>query len=180
MNKKQKKYVLDTSAILSGKTINLNDSEIVTTSGVSNELSPGGQDYKNFQYLKEKGMNILTPSKDAMNKVKDFSLKTGDRNRLSDTDIEILALALDLKKKKNFEIIILTDDYSIQNVAEGLNLKFEAINQLGITKRFKWVYRCRGCGKIFKDSIKICPICGTETRSIISNKKDIKNRSDKE
>ncbi|KYK21603.1 nucleic acid-binding protein [Thermoplasmatales archaeon SG8-52-2] len=180
MNKKQKKYVLDTSAILSGKPINLNDSEIVTTFSVSKELSPGGQDYKNFQYLKEKGLNILTPNKETINKVKDFSLKTGDINRLSDTDIEILALALDLKKEKNCDIIILTDDYSIQNVADGLNLKFETINQIGITKRFKWVYRCRGCGKIFKDSIKICPICGTETRNIISNKEDIKNRSDKE
>jgi len=178
MNKKQKKYVLDTSAILSGKSLNLIDIKIVTTSSVSNELSPGGQDYQNFQYLKEKGLDILTPSKVSIKKVKKFSLKTGDINRLSDTDIEILALALELKEKNNFNIAILTDDYSIQNIADSLDLKYENINQAGITKRFKWVYRCRGCGRIFKDSKKICPICGTETRSIISNKKDIKNRSD--
>jgi UPF0271 protein len=179
MKRKQKKYVIDTSAILSGKPINLSGSEIVTTPSVSNELSPGGQDYQNFQYLKEKGLDIIKPNKKAINQIKESSAKTGDRSRLSDTDIEILALALELKRKNKYEIIILTDDYSIQNVADSLNIRFEAINQAGITKRFKWDYRCRGCGKIFKDSIKICPICGTETRRVISNKKDIKNRSDR-
>jgi endoribonuclease Nob1 len=179
MSKKQKKYIIDTSAILSGKPINLIKSEIFTTSSVSNEISPGGHDYQNFQYLMEKGLKILTPNKKSIHNVKESSLKTGDKGRLSDTDIEILALALELKEKNNDEIIILTDDYSIQNVADSLNIKYETMNQAGITKRFKWVFRCRGCGKIFKESIKICPICGSETRSIISNKKDIKNRSDK-
>jgi UPF0271 protein len=180
MNKKQKKYILDTSVILSGKPINFKKSEIFTTSSVSNELSPGGQDYQNFQYLKEKGLILQAPNVKAISVVKDCSSKTGDISRLSKTDIEILALALELNENNNFDVVILTDDYSIQNVADTLNLKFEGINQAGITKRFKWDCRCRGCGKIFKDSIKICPICGTETKSVISNKKDIRNRSDKE
>ena len=178
MNKKPIKYVLDTSAILSGKPINLNDAEIVTTTGVLKELNPGGRDYQIFQYLKEKGLAILTPNKNAIDEIKKISIKTGDINRLSKIDIEILALVFDLSKDDKFEIILLTDDYSIQNVANSLNLKFETINQTGITKRFKWDYRCRGCGKIFKDSIKICPICGTETKSVVSNKKAINNRSD--
>jgi len=180
MSKKSRKYVIDTSAILSGKPINLGEMEIVTTPKVSDEFRPGGRDYQNFQYLKEKGLNILSPDKKMIEEVKRISDKTGDKNRLSKTDIEILALALELDKKEYYEIIILTDDYSIQNVANALNLKFQSVNQSGITKRFKWDYRCRGCGKRFKDSIKICPICGTETKSIISNKKEIKNHSDKE
>jgi UPF0271 protein len=179
MNKKPIKYVLDTSAILSGKPINLNDVELVTTTRVVNELNPGGRDYQNFQYLKEKGLNILTPNKNSVDEIKKISFKTGDINRLSDTDIEVLALAFELNKNDKFEIKILTDDYSIQNVANSLNLKFETINQTGITKRFKWDYRCRGCGKIFKDNIKICPICGTETKNVVSNKKAINNHSDK-
>jgi len=180
MSKKSRKYVLDTSAILSGKPINLGEVEIVTIPRVSDELTPGGRDYQNFQYLKEKGLIILTPHKKNIDEVKRISDKTGDQYRLSITDIEILALALELNNKDNYEIIILTDDYSIQNVANALNLKFQSISQNGITKRFKWDYRCRGCGKRFKDRIKICPICGTETRSIVSNKEAIKNRSDKE
>ena len=180
MSKKHKKYILDTSAVLSGKPINFGEAEIVTTSRVSDELNPGGRDYQIFQFLKERGLSILTPNKDTLEEVYRVSNKTGDQNRLSETDIEIIALALDLKKDENVEVIILTDDYSIQNLSNELNIKFESINQSGITKRFKWVSRCRGCGKKFKDNVKICPICGAETICIVSNKKVIKSRSDKE
>ena len=180
MNKKTRKYVLDTSAILSGKPINLGEEEIVTTPRVSEEINPGGRDYQNFQYLIEKGLSIISPNKEMVDEVIRISEKTGDKNRLSNTDIEILALALELNREENNEIIILTDDYSIQNVANELKLKFETINQSGITKRFKWDCRCRGCGKRFKENIKICPICGTITKNIISNKEVIKNNSDKE
>ena len=88
MNKKPKKYVLDTSAILSGKPIDLGELEIVTTPRVSDELTIGGRDYQNFQYLKEKGLNILAPNKDVIDEVKRISDKTGDKFRLSKTDIE--------------------------------------------------------------------------------------------
>jgi len=180
MSKKRKRYILDTSAILSGKPINFMEAKIVTTPKVSDEITPGGRDYQNFQFLIGKGLSILTPNKDTFEKVQRVSKKTGDQNKLSDTDIEIIALALDLKKDDDLEVIILTDDYSIQNLSNELNIKFESINQSGITKRFKWVSRCRGCGKKFTDNVKICPICGDETTSIVSKQKDIRFHSDKE
>ena len=170
--KKSKIVILDTSAILSGKPINLDDAKMVTTPGISEELKPGGRDYQSFNYLTERGLSIHAPSKESIDKVKNISIETGDSYRLSKADIEIIALALDIKNNEN-EAIILTDDYSIQNVANVLNIKFEAISQSGITKRFKWIGRCRGCGKKFKENIKICPICGAEIKTVISSKEDI-------
>ncbi|MCK4995719.1 MAG: NOB1 family endonuclease [Thermoplasmatales archaeon] len=170
--KKSKIFILDTSAILSGKPINLDDAEIFTTPSISNELKPGGRDYQSFNYLTERGLSIHAPSKESIDKVKNVSIETGDSYRLSKADIEIIALALDIKNNEN-ETIILTDDYSIQNVANVLNIKFEAISQSGITKRFKWIGRCWGCGKKFKENIKICPICGAEIKTVISSKEDI-------
>jgi len=171
--KKMKTYILDTSAILSGKPINLDNVSLVTPPGISNELKPGGRDHRLFQFLIERGLTIQSPTKKSIDKIKNISSKTGDSSRLSTTDIEILALALDISKDDEKEAIILTDDYSIQNVAHVLKIKFETISQSGITKRFKWSYRCRGCGKKFKENIKICPICGAETKTVISSKKDI-------
>jgi len=172
--KKTMIFILDTSAVLSGKPIYLNNYAMVTPPTVYNELKPGGRDYRSFQFLIEKGLSIQSPSKDSSDKIKTISSKTGDKNRLSKTDIEILALALDITQDENNEVIILTDDYSIQNVANYLNIKFESISQSGITKKFKWIYRCRGCGKRFKDNIKNCPICGAETKTVVSSKKIIK------
>lgn len=172
--KKIKIYILDTSAILSGKPINLDNTKMVTTPGISKELKSGGRDYRSFQFLLERGLSIQSPTRESTDKIKTISDKTGDTNRLSKTDIEILALALDISKDDEKEPIILTDDYSIQNVAHVLNISFEAISQSGITKRFKWACRCRGCGKKFKENIKICPICGAETKTVIFSKKVIK------
>ena len=165
--------ILDTSAILSGKPIDFKNAKIITAPGVSDEIKPGGRDFQIFQNLKEKGLIIQQPSKKSIDKIKDVIKNTGDFGRLSTTDIEILALAYEKKIGKN-NVSIITDDYSIQNVADELNINFETISQSGITKKFKWSYRCQGCGKKFKENINICPICGAGTKNIISKKEDLK------
>jgi UPF0271 protein len=171
-NKKILFYILDTSAILSGKSINLKNAKIVTIPDIESELKPGGKDYQIFLFLKQKGLIYQTPSKKAINKITNKSKETGDFERLSNVDIQILALSLDIKNQGN-ECIILTDDYSIQNIANYLDIKFETISQRGITQRFKWMTRCQGCGKKFKDNISICPICGAETKKIVVKKQEI-------
>jgi UPF0271 protein len=168
---KQKTYILDTSVILSGKPINL-DANMITTHSVSREFLPGGKDYRNFQFLIEKGLTIKEATKESIKQINNISTKTGDIERLSETDKEILALALDVNK--NDEAVILTDDYSIQNVAQALKIKFEPISQRGITKKFKWTYQCRGCRKKFKENINTCPICGSSIRHTISRRENIK------
>ncbi|UCF11806.1 MAG: NOB1 family endonuclease [Thermoplasmatales archaeon] len=171
---KKQIFIIDTSAILSGKPINLDNANMVTTPSVSKELILGGRDYRTFQFLIEKGLSIQSASKKSINKVKKTAEETGDKDRLSFADVEMLALALDININDNKEAVILTDDYSIQNVANTLNIEFLSFSQRGITKKFKWHYRCPGCGKQFKESIKICPICGTKTKISISHKNHIK------
>jgi UPF0271 protein len=174
MNKNKKKiFILDTSAILSGKPLSFEDAQLVTTINIEQEIKPGGRDYQNYIYLREKCLILKESSKDSIKKVKETSKKTGDIDRLSLFDIEILAIALDENKQKDVEVVILTDDYSIQNVATYLEIRFQSINQNGITKKFKWINRCRGCGKKFKDNISICPICGSDTKKIVIKTKEI-------
>ncbi|MCX6662285.1 MAG: NOB1 family endonuclease [Euryarchaeota archaeon] len=164
---------MDTSAILSGKPIMITDAKIVTTPGVSDEFNPGGRDFRTFELLKETGLTIQIPSKEAINAVKQTAQQTGDDRRLSIADIEIVALALDINKNPDQEATILSDDYSIQNVASTLNIKYQGFLQKEITKKFKWVSRCPGCGKQFNEIKKICPICGTATKNSLSQKKNL-------
>jgi UPF0271 protein len=166
--------IIDSSAILSGKTINIRDKCMVTTPGVSSEFSPGGRDYTMFQLLKEKGLIIMIPGLESIEEVKRAAQKTGDKERLSHTDMEVLALALEINSEDAKEASILSDDYSIQNVADSLSIKVQHFSQKGITKKFKWQYRCPGCRKRFSEAIKICPICGTETKLIVKSKDNIK------
>jgi len=173
MKQKTKVFIIDTSAFLSGKPINLADAPMVTTPGVTAELKPGGRDYRAFQLFKEKGLTILEPSPASIDTIHRTAADTGDKDRLSPTDIEILALALDVNTEKMKEAVILTDDYSIQNIATVLHIQFQSFAQRGITKKFKWHYRCPGCGKHFKEPVHICPICGTTTKIAIHRKQDI-------
>ncbi len=170
---KKKFFIIDTSAILSGKPIIMVDAAIVTTPGVSDEFSPGGRDFRTFELLKETGLTVRIPSKDAINTVKKIAQETGDDRRLSIADIEIVALAIDINKEPDQEAIILSDDYSIQNVASTLDVRYQGFLQKEITKKFKWVSRCPGCGKQFNEIKKICPICGTVTKSHLSQKKNL-------
>jgi UPF0271 protein len=170
---KKQVFIIDTSAILSGKPIHIANSEIITTPGVSDELRPGGPDFRTFELLKETGLTIHMPSKEAITCVKKTAQETGDDRRLSLADIEVVALAIDINKKPEQEATILSDDYSIQNIASTLQIKFQGFSQKGITKKFKWVSRCPGCGKQFKEITKICPICGTNTKNSTLHKKNL-------
>jgi UPF0271 protein len=170
---KQRVIILDTSAILSGKPIRITDAKLVTTPGVSDEITPGGRDYQTFEFLKETGLKIHAPSPKAVNEVKKTAQETGDDRRLSTADIEIIAVALDINAEPDQEATILTDDYSIQNVATVLRIQFLGFSQHPITQKFKWVSRCPGCGKQFNEPVKICPICGTKTRSSPRKKENL-------
>jgi UPF0271 protein len=84
---------------------------------------------------------------------------TGDSRRLSDTDKELLALALDL----GYELM--TDDYSIQNVARSMGIPVRGMDQKGIAEIFEWQAKCKGCGKLFPADVRVCDVCGSNTRT---------------
>jgi len=165
--------ILDTSAILSGKPIRFPDATLVTSPAISDEVTPGGKDYQRFEFLKETGLTIHSPSQEALRKVKKTAQETGDDRRLSPADVEILALAIDLNNEPDTDTAILTDDYSIQNVATVLGIRFLGFSQNIITQKFKWVSRCPGCGKQFNEPVDICPVCGTKTRSSLRKKENL-------
>jgi len=174
---KKQVFIIDTSAILSGKPIEIHEGTMLTTTRVCDEISPGGPDYRTFQMLQEKGLQIHSPTKESVHRVKESAKETGDDQRLSPADIEILALALDLNADANQEVTILTDDYSIQNVAMMLHLKYQGFSQKEITQRFQWISSCPGCKGKFPEPLDICPVCGTKTKVIIHKKKKLTSKN---
>lgn len=84
---------------------------------------------------------------------------TGDSARLSPVDVEVLALALELKAS------VVTDDYSIQNLATVLGVEYIPVGLKGITRVIRWNYLCTGCGKVFKEEHPDCPVCGSPLRT---------------
>jgi endoribonuclease Nob1 len=109
-------------------------------------------------------VQVTEPSKESMIKVKQASNKTGDQKSLSEADNSILAVTIDLSEaRRGEEVILVTDDFAVRNVAEviGLNLSETAIR--GQWKQITWVTYCKGCGKEYSDPKKsVCDVCGTK------------------
>jgi len=145
-------YVLDSTAIFQRKAVY---EEMVTVPEVVSEIL----DENSSLYLSVKGLRVESASQKNLRLVMEVSAKTGDIYRLSETDMKVIAKALD-EREKGRKVVLVTDDYSIQNVALALGIEFEGVIQQGISKALRWMRVCRGCGR--KIDSEICPICGCE------------------
>ena len=150
------KLILDSSAILTGK-FDSTEHEYYTSPSISQELEKSDMNDK-YNYLIDAGLRIMAPSADSLRKVRAGAQKTGDINRLSEPDIELLGLALEV------DGVLLTNDYSIQNLACELKIPFLSPTGDEITNVITWEYQCKGCAQIFNQKEKECPICGSQLR----------------
>jgi endoribonuclease Nob1 len=131
------------------------EGELYTTPSVYDELKDIRSKGR-FEKLCAMGLRIVSPDPEYRKKVIEAAKKTGDAPVISDTDCDLLALALEMA------MILHTDDFAIQNVAGKLGIQVAPIQQRK-ARQIAWKYRCRGCGKYF-DHDGECPICGAEIK----------------
>ncbi len=148
------KLVLDTSAILSGMDF---EGEVYVPSSVIKESGAKGLDPRTESFLEAKA-RVLEPRSEDLKEVREASMETGDEVRLSPTDVDVLALAVQLGAT------VVTDDYSMQNVATRLGLEFRAAVLPGIRENVGWSFRCTGCGRYWRTEREDCPVCGSRVR----------------
>lgn len=110
-------------------------------------------------------IKILAPMEEFSNKVKASASKLGDSYLLSETDMQLLALALQLKAQGEKPEII-TDDYSIQNVAKQNGIAFYALATSGIKRLLEWIRYCPACHREYpvNSTFSTCQVCGTELK----------------
>lgn len=151
--------LLDTSAIIRSD-LNFSDNIYFVTPGVLLELRDKNIKLIINSAIKKGQVKIAEPGESSIQRVKDAAAETGDIKSLSETDIEILAAALE----KNLTVV--TDDYAIQNIASKLNLNYETQVQEGIKQEIKWIYICEGCEKKYplEYESRVCEICGSRVR----------------
>ncbi|MCK4652151.1 MAG: NOB1 family endonuclease [Methanosarcinales archaeon] len=148
-------YVADSSVFILGMPLpQLPLNRTVTTPDVLQELKDMRSKMA-FEAAVDHGLRIEQPLPHLVSEVCDRARTTGDFDRLSETDIGLLAKTLE------YDGILCTDDYAIQNVAESLGIRTESIAQEHIKETFEWGMRCTGCGRRFESGDQVCPICGS-------------------
>ena len=108
-------------------------------------------------------VQVTEPSSGSLNKVKSTAVRTGDIGALSQTDLSLLALGLDLKDRDG-GVNLVSDDFAVRNMAEVLAIPLAPTSlKGGEWKNITWKIYCRGCGKTYTNpKLTTCPICGTQ------------------
>jgi len=149
--------VLDSSAFYAGIPFSSSEPS-VTTSHVYNEIKHIKKDHDAVQILIEtRRLKISDPDHKFIITVNNAAKKSGDFPNLSQEDVSIIALSLQL----NAELI--TDDFAVSNVAKNLNIKVIPVMTSGIKNVIIWKYYCPGCKTNFS-KVTECPRCGNRLK----------------
>jgi len=136
--------VLDTTALLAAIQLSMapmdGNTVLLTTSSNVEEV----KDFENRSKLEvalEIGRIVVKdPDPRYVEKVVEVAKRVGSLGKLSFTDLQLVALALELRDE-GMEVVVLSDDYHVQNLLAHLGIEFRALRTPGI--REKKVFRRR-------------------------------------
>jgi len=158
--------VLDTSAFLVGfDPFSVSENQ-ATVPKVKEEIKTNSMTWVRFKTAVENGkLKVKAPSEEFLNKVKASAITVGNSFFLSETDMQILALALELKAT-GYSPQIVTDDYSIQNVATQMGIEFAPLATFGIRRLLEWIRYCPACRRKYPATYghTKCVVCGTKLK----------------
>ncbi|MHA1594688.1 MAG: NOB1 family endonuclease [Candidatus Baldrarchaeia archaeon] len=179
-SKRHKVLVLDASSFIGGFNPQFADFEQYTVPEVLDEVKTRRAKFVLDVSILSGKVKVLSPEDEYVEIVKREARNTGDLWKLDATDIKLLALALKLKRERNVEPIIVSDDYAIQNVARRLSVDFTPVAYSGIKEEIQWRLYCPFCKRQYPSdySGNICPECGGELKRKVAWKKRINKQKD--
>ena len=154
------RYALDAGAFYTGILfLSSARSLYYTTHAVFNEVKHIKKSYGAIDaLLVSNTLRMVNPDRESIEKVVAAAKRTGDYTKLSQADLSIIALALQL------EIVLMTNDYAVANTASTLKIPIKSVSGKGIKEIRKWIAYCNACGKAFGPNTKECQLCGNRLR----------------
>jgi UPF0271 protein len=171
-----KAIVLDTSALIMGYEAAEVEAEHYTVPSVREEIQR--DDIRKLRLdsaINSGRITVKSPDTKYRDEAQRIIGEMGEADALSEADAELLALGAQLKGE-GWETTVVSDDYSVQNVASELGLGFKGLATQGIKRQFKWETYCPGCRRTFEKPQEdgVCPICGTDLKRRPSRKRPLR------
>lgn len=141
---------------------NINERQY-TVPAVLDELSNGSFPKIRLENAVTTGrLRVINPKNESIKEINNALIKMGETGALSITDKQILALGLQLEIE-GYDVIIISDDYGVQNISQSLGIAFLSLATRGIKREIEWQIYCPGCKKIYNipQEKNECSICGT-------------------
>jgi UPF0271 protein len=169
--------VLDTSALIMGLDPLGLEFESYSVPEVTEELTDqAGPSYRVAISTSSGKLRIQGPTPQSLKQVLEKAKVLGDKVVLSKADTSVLALALDLQKEGKNPVIV-SDDYAIQNIAEGFGMAYQSLATMGIQQKFEWTYYCPACYRRYPEAeTETCTVCGTKLKRKPIRKDVARNR----
>lgn len=147
-------HIADASLFIIRKRL---EGSVITVPSVVEEL----RDESSRTTLELMDVRIEPPLSSSKKKVMTKAGITRDSDELSDTDIDILAKALEYSERE--ETVLVTDDFAVQNTAIQLGIRVIPAGQRKIKDVLVWEKQCIGCKRRFPLGDE-CPVCGSQMR----------------
>ncbi|RLF22455.1 MAG: DNA-binding protein [Thermoprotei archaeon] len=165
--------VLDATAVLCGGLEVLREKLCYTVPEVLEEVKTTRHRAHLEAFMDLGLLKVSTPPGSYVNRALEAAKRTGDYERLSKTDLQVIALALQLSEERGESVELVSDDYAVQNVASHLGVKYRSLKVRPIKLRVKWAYKCTACGSIQQEYVEVCPICGHKMRRVSLRREEV-------
>ncbi|MBD3256524.1 MAG: hypothetical protein GF383_15620 [Candidatus Lokiarchaeota archaeon] len=169
----QRILIFDTNIFLLGINFNVIKGLVYTSPRIIEEVSVARYLDKNRNILSRinvaieiKKLRIKSPSTFYLEQVLAKAKETGDYIALSEADLELIGLALELTEEINSEVILYTNDYTMENLCAQMNITYSPMIKKGIKAKKQWEVFCPVCKRKFGANCteKYCDVCGVKLK----------------
>jgi UPF0271 protein len=159
-------FVLDAGVLFSTWPQRMPEGKFVTAPSVLEEVRNRPSRARLESMVSLDRITETQPSHGFLLRVRSAARATGDKSVLSDADIELIALALELKMSHS-DVAIVSSDLAVLNTAASLEIAIIDPTEK-FRKRIKWTLKCPACGHVSPMGVQNpeCPVCGTEMRRV--------------
>lgn len=160
-----KAIILDASAFIQGYESSKSDMIHYTVPAVKEELRDEVTLLRYESSVASGKLREVQPEPAYAKRLEGVAQEMGEAHKLSQADKQLLSLGLQLMAEGD-EPIIVSDDYSVQNMADRLGIGYRGLATRGIKRRLRWSIYCPGCRRTYDLMPEggVCLVCGTELK----------------
>ena len=153
-------YVFDASAFINGFELTSNNN--FTVPEITAEIKDFESRLTFDMAIDECKLTIHEVPNKYVNCVNEIISESGDILRLSLPDKKLISLAY-MFSKEGRNVMVITDDYTIQNTLKILRIPYSGVITEGIKEVYNWKKVCEGCKKEYSEDYPFddCEICGS-------------------
>ncbi len=160
MSAPRRTYVLDTTAFLAALPLMVYNARLLAPPRVIEEVKDRESRERLQVALLLDRVEVVEPRDRYRWRARRAAVKHGLHGSLSETDIDVAALALQAREEYG-DATVITDDYALQELLTHLGIAFQPLRTRGIREARDYILVCPVCGYVSRRyGERVCPRCG--------------------